>query len=216
MATQHLDLEEQEQLDQLKAFWAKWGNAITWLLSAALIAYASWTGWQYWQRDQAQKAAQLYGELEQAAQNSDVEKARRILQDMHSNGSGAALTQHAQLLVAKVLFDADQAQDAKAVLSAAQSATDDAGLAASIALRLAAVAMKEQQWDAALKYLDGDWPKSYGALVADRRGDILQAKGERAAAIEAYQTAYSSLNSGTLYRQMVGVKLNALGVSIEE
>ena len=31
MAT-HLDLEEQEQLDQLKAFWKQHGNLVTWVL----------------------------------------------------------------------------------------------------------------------------------------------------------------------------------------
>ena len=47
MAT-HLDLEEQEQLDQLKAFWKRWGNLITWLLIAVLGAYAAWNGWNLW------------------------------------------------------------------------------------------------------------------------------------------------------------------------
>jgi predicted negative regulator of RcsB-dependent stress response len=49
----HLDLEEQEQLDQIKHFWAKFGNLITWVLLIVLTAYAGWNGWQYWQRDQA-------------------------------------------------------------------------------------------------------------------------------------------------------------------
>ena len=36
-----LDLEEQEQLDQLKAFWQKYRNLITGVLTAALFAYAA-------------------------------------------------------------------------------------------------------------------------------------------------------------------------------
>jgi hypothetical protein len=32
----HLDLEEQEQLDQLKHFWNQYGNLITWVLIAVL------------------------------------------------------------------------------------------------------------------------------------------------------------------------------------
>src|SRR5690606_7924847 len=45
-----LDLEEQEQLEELKHFWSKWGNAITWFLIAVLGTYAGWNGWQFWQR----------------------------------------------------------------------------------------------------------------------------------------------------------------------
>ena len=39
MATQHLDPEEQEQLDKIKAFWRQWGNIITWVLIAILGSY---------------------------------------------------------------------------------------------------------------------------------------------------------------------------------
>ena len=52
MAT-HLDLQEQEQVDALKAFWKQYGNLITWALVAALLVYAGITGWQWWQREQA-------------------------------------------------------------------------------------------------------------------------------------------------------------------
>jgi predicted negative regulator of RcsB-dependent stress response len=58
-----LDLEEQEQLDQIKHFWNKWGNLISWLLIAVLGSYAAWNGYQYWQRDQAAKAAVLFDEV---------------------------------------------------------------------------------------------------------------------------------------------------------
>jgi predicted negative regulator of RcsB-dependent stress response len=51
-----LDLQEQEQLDNLKAFWNQYGNLITWtLLTLALLAgFAGWNGWNWYQRDQGQ------------------------------------------------------------------------------------------------------------------------------------------------------------------
>ena len=55
----HLDLEEQEQLDQLKHFWAKYGNAITWVLIVVMGSFAAWNGWNWWQRNQGAKAAAL-------------------------------------------------------------------------------------------------------------------------------------------------------------
>ena len=59
MATQ-LDLQEQEQLDALKAFWKQQGNLITWVLVLVMGGFAAWNGWQYWQREQAQKAAAMF------------------------------------------------------------------------------------------------------------------------------------------------------------
>ena len=48
----HLDLEEQEQLDELKHFWKRWGDLITWVLIAVLGGYAAWMGWQSYQGKQ--------------------------------------------------------------------------------------------------------------------------------------------------------------------
>ena len=216
MATQHLDLEEQEQLDQLKAFWAKWGNAITWLLIAVLGAYAAWNGWNYWQRNQAMKAAQLYGELEVAAQANDAPKALRIVKDMQDNAGRTALAMHARLLAAKTLADASQFDDARAQLNAVLSDAKDQGLRASAALRLSAIEIQAKALDKALAVLQETWPESYAGLVADRRGDVLQAQGKRDEAIAAYQDAYRHIETGNAYRQMVAVKLNALGVDAKE
>ena len=71
MAT-HLDLQEQEQVDQLKAFWKQYGNLITWTLILALGGFAAWNGWNLWQRDQASKASAMFDELERAALVADV------------------------------------------------------------------------------------------------------------------------------------------------
>ena len=66
MAT-HLDLDEQEQLDDLKHFWKRWGNLITWLLIGILSSYAGWMGWQAWQSKQSAQSAALFDTVERAA-----------------------------------------------------------------------------------------------------------------------------------------------------
>ncbi len=78
MAT-HLDLEEQEQLDQLKAFWKRWGNLVTLILIAVLGALAAWNGWQWYQRDQAVKASSMFDELEVAATSNDADRAAYVV-----------------------------------------------------------------------------------------------------------------------------------------
>ncbi|HJW56494.1 MAG TPA: tetratricopeptide repeat protein, partial [Burkholderiaceae bacterium] len=65
------DLEEQEQLASLKAWWNQFGNLVTWLLIIALAGYAAWTGWNYYQRTQSVQAGQLYEELQKAAASKD-------------------------------------------------------------------------------------------------------------------------------------------------
>ena len=83
MANQ-LDLEEQEQLDQLKHFWKQYGNLITWALIVALGAYAAWNGYQYWQRNQASQAAAMFDEVERVSKLGDISKVERAFGDMSS------------------------------------------------------------------------------------------------------------------------------------
>ena len=74
----HLDLEEQEQLDQLKHFWKQYGNLITGILILVLGAFAAWNGYQYWQQKQATQAAAMFDEVEKVVRGGDVAQAERI------------------------------------------------------------------------------------------------------------------------------------------
>ena len=57
------DLEEQEQIDEFKAWWKKHGNMVTNIVLAALVAYSVWQGYQYFQSKKAVEASALYQEL---------------------------------------------------------------------------------------------------------------------------------------------------------
>jgi len=78
----HLDLEEQEQLDELKHFWKQYGNAITWFLIVVMGAYASWNGYQYWQKLQSAKAAALKWAAESASDEASAQLARLRLANL--------------------------------------------------------------------------------------------------------------------------------------
>ena len=48
------DLQEQEQLDELKAWWKKYGNLILTVVTVVLLAFAAYNGWRWYQRSQAE------------------------------------------------------------------------------------------------------------------------------------------------------------------
>ena len=93
-----LDLEEQEQLDQIKHFWKRWGNLISWALIAVLGAYAAWNGWQAWQNRQASQAAVLFDTVDQAAQRGDMTLLDRSLTDIQDKFGSTTLAHQAALL----------------------------------------------------------------------------------------------------------------------
>src|SRR5512139_2263668 len=107
MATQ-LDLQEQEQLDALKAFWKQYGNLITWTLVLVLGAFAAWNGWNWYQREQSTKASAMFDELERAAIAADVDKVGRVFEDLKSRYPRTAYAEKGGLLAARVQAEAQR------------------------------------------------------------------------------------------------------------
>jgi len=181
MAT-HLDLEEQEQLDQLKAFWKQHGNLITWVLVLVLGAYAAWNGWNLYQRDQGAKAGSLYDEIERAAQDVDADRATRIFADMKERYPRATFTHQAGLVAARVESEKGQYDAARASLAWVADNASDGGYRSIARLRLAGLLLDTAKYDDALKQLDAIDSPEFVALAADRRGDVLLAEGKSAEA----------------------------------
>ena len=212
MATQ-LDLQEQEQLDALKAFWNKQGNLITWVLVLVLAAFAGWNGWQWYQRDQAQKAAAMFDELDRAAAAGDAERAGRVFADLRERYPRTAFAQQGGLLAARVQFEKGQGDAARATLNwVADNAIEDE-MRTVARLRLAALQAEAKQHDDALKTLAAAPAPGFEALVDDRRGDILLAQGKTAEARAAYQAAYKVIGERADYRRLIEAKLTALGAA---
>lgn len=210
----HLDLEEQEQLDELKHFWNRWGNLITWFLIAVLGAYAAWNGWNYWQRRQAVQASVLYDEVDRAAASGDVGRVQQAYNDIKDKFGGTVYAQQAGLTAAKVLQDKGQADAAKAALQWVADDAADEGIQAVARLRLAATLAEAKAYDEALKVLGSKFPKEFEALAADRRGDVLSLQGKKAEARSEYTKAWKGLDDEMDYRALVEVKLTALGVDV--
>jgi len=216
MAT-NLDLEEQEQLDELKAFWKKYGNLVTWLLVAALGSYAAWNGWHWWERDQAEKAGSMYDQLDKAVQAGDVDQATRVFADLKGRYPGTAFAEQGGLLAAKLQFDKGKIDDSLATLGWVESNATEAEYQTIARLRAAGVLLDQKKYDDALKRLDSinlkDGAAEFGALVNDRRGDVLLAQGKTEDAKAAYTKAWTAMDAKLDYRRLVEAKLTALGAA---
>lgn len=212
MATQ-LDLQEQEQIDALKAFWNKHGNLVTWALVLVLGAYAGWNGWQYWQRQQGLQAGAMFGELERAAQAGDAARAGRVFADLRERFPRTAFAQQGGLVAAKVQFTRGQTDAARASLEWVAINSGEDALRTVARLRLAGMLAEGKQYDEALKALDAATAPGFEALVADRRGDVLAMQGKRDAAQAAYQSAYAAMDPKVEYRRLLDAKLTALAAA---
>ncbi|WP_322991330.1 tetratricopeptide repeat protein [Limnohabitans sp.] len=207
-----LDLDEQEQLDQIKHFWNTWGNLISWVLIAVLGSYAAWNGYQYWERSQAAKAAALYDEVERAVSSGDLARVERSLADMKEKFGRTQFAQQSALLAAKTLQAQGKSEAAREALTWVVTGAKDPAYRDIARLRLVALQFEAKAYDDALKQLGSDFTPEMSGLAADLRGDVLQAKGQSADAVSAYQLAWSKLADTPDYRRLVQAKLNALGI----
>jgi predicted negative regulator of RcsB-dependent stress response len=213
MAMKQLNLEEQEQLDQLKAFWSKYGNLISGLLIAVLGSIAAYNAYQWWERDKSAQASNMYDEVERAAKSGDAAKITRSFTDMKERFGGTTYAAQAGLLAAKSLYDKGQATEAKVPLEWVAASAKDESYKAIAKMRLSSILAESKDFDAALKQLDG-LPKEFAALAADRRGDILLAQGKRPEAKIEFEKAYQVMEESNEYRRLIAIKLNGLGVDV--
>ena len=205
------DLEEQEQMATLKAWWNQYGNLATWLLTAALAAYAAWTGWNYYQRNQSMQATQLYNELQNAFSAKDNAKVQRAATDMRERFARTSYAQMSAMTAAKSAFDANDLKAAKAQLQWVIDNGTDQEYKALARIRLAGVLLDEKAYDEGLKLLAGDFPAEFAADVADRKGDLLVGQNKLVEARAAYQTALDKAEPKNPGRQIIQIKLDAIG-----
>jgi predicted negative regulator of RcsB-dependent stress response len=205
------DLEEQDQLEDLKAWWRQWGNYVSTVVLALCLGILGVQGWRFWQHSQAEQASVLYAAISAAAQANDVPKARDAMAELAAKYAGTGYAPRGGLVVAKLLFDSGDKAAAKTELQWVIEKTGDESLREIARYRLASIQLDEKQYDDALRTLDAKHDDAYTGLYADLRGDVLVAAGRRDEARLAYQTAAAKIDAKSPYHAFVQVKLDSLG-----
>ncbi len=205
------NLEEQEQLENLKAFWKQYGNFIVTIVAVLALSIAGWRAWGWYENRQASEAALVYEQLREAASARDIGKVRESAGRLFGDYGSTAYGQMAALVAARAYVDAGDAKAAKVPLQWAVSNASDEEFRHAARLRLAALLLDEGAFDEGLKVLDVPVTGHFTALYADRRGDLLVAQGKPADARTAYGNALDALPPGSGLRRLVQLKLDALG-----
>jgi predicted negative regulator of RcsB-dependent stress response len=209
MAT--LDLQEQEQLDALKTWWHDNRAQILGALLIVVVAVGGWRGWQYYQHKQSYGAAVLYQQfLEQLASNDArrINDAATVVTDKFGSTAYAA---RAELLAARVNEQAHDVARAKTQLHWVIDNAREDTLKDVARLRLAAVLLDEKKYADALTLLEAKHPDSFDGLYADLKGDVFSAEGKKDEARSSYQLAYAKIDTKSIYRSLIQMKLDALG-----
>ena len=205
------DREEQERVDDLKAWWTQWGNTVSWVAIGVAAVIVGVQGWRYWQASRTEAASALYFAISQAGRTGDAAKAKEAMATLADQYGGISYAPRGALLYAKQLWSAGDKAGAKAQLQWVVDRATDEDLKQVARYRLAEVLLDEKNVEEALKVLDAKHADAYAGLYADLRGDALAAAGRNDEARAAYQVALAKIDAKTNYRNFVQVKLDALG-----
>ena len=204
------DLDEQDQIDELKAWWARFGGAITVGLVLAVLVIGGVQGWRWWNGKRAEDASVLYAAVSDAARAKDPAKAKDAVAQITDKYAGTGYAPRAALLYAKMLYEGGDRKGAAAQYTWAIEHAKEDELQAIARFRLAQVQVDDKQYDAALATLDAKHPDTFDGVFADLRGDALAAAGRAADARGAYETALGKLDPKSPYRTYVQVKHDAI------
>lgn len=205
------NLEEQEQLETLKAFWNRYGNFLVTIVAVLALSIAGWRAWGWYQERQSSQASVVYEQLRQAANARDIEKVREAAGHLFGDYSGTAYAEMAALVAARSYVDAGDAKSAKVPLQWAVTNADDPEFRHAARLRLARILLDEEAFDEGLKLLDVAASGQFAGLYADLRGDLLVAAGKPSEARNAYEQALEAFAADSPLRRLVQLKRDALG-----
>ena len=206
-----LDLQEQEQLEALKAWWKENGNKVLGALLAVIVVVGGWRGWQYYQHKQSSEAATLYAGFIQQLESNDAKRVNDAAVAVMDKYAASGYAPRAALLAAQVNEQGKEAARAKTQLQWVIDHAGEAGLKDVARLRLAAILLDEKNYADAMKLLEAKHPASFDGLYADLRGDLLSAQDKKDEARSAYKLAYEKTDAKSMYRNLIQVKMDALG-----
>lgn len=221
------DLEEQEQLAELKAWWKQYGNQLVNALTVVALTVIAWQAWSWYQRNQSAQASTVYHVLQKAVQENDSQRIKAASGELLENFGRTTYAPLGALTSAKAMIDAGDAKTAKIqLLWVVGNAKDE--LRDLARLRLAALMLDEKAYEEALKQLEGNATPVFTARFLDTRGDVFRAQNRKDEAVAAYQEALTKLagadetgkginsqgwqvQSNAVYREILQQKLDSLG-----
>ena len=208
-----LDSQEEEQLEALKAWWKDNRNQVLGSLLIVVVAIGGWRSWEYYQHKQSNEAAILYQQLVEQLDSRDAKRINDAASAVKERYGSTAYAPRAELLAAHVNEEGKDIPLAKTQLQWVIDHAGEAMLKDVARLRLAAILLDEKKYVEALKLLEAKHPESFDGLYADLRGDVFSAQGKIDEARSSYKLAYEKIDAQSMYRNLIQMKLDALGAS---
>lgn len=187
------DLEEQEQISQIKAWWEQYGRFVTAIAVAAALTSVGWQAYNWYRNNQAAEAGALYYAVQAAVESGDAARTRENAGLLIERFPRSVYADMGAMLSASMQFAQGESKNARTHLDWLVANGSDPVMRDLARLRLAAVLLEEGNRSEALAALEKPPVAALSSRFDDLRGDILSLEGKHAEARKAYQAALQSL-----------------------
>lgn len=204
-------LQDEQEIDNFKYFWNRYGRWLFAILVILAIVYFGWGWYQSHARSQNEQAADsLEAFVTQDQANNEV-GTKKALFELQSKYAHTIAATEATFIMASKSFDQGKYDEAIKHLQWVQKQQSNDYIQALVAQRLAIVYLQQHKYDLALKSLDVKTPASFKPLLLDVKGDVLVAQHKTQEATLAYQEALKLLPKDAMQRDLIQMKVDALG-----
>ena len=205
------DYSEAEQWERAKQ-WAR-TNGI-WIVAGIALGAGALGGWN-WYKDrrvaQAETASARYEEMIEAFTRNDRTRGTQLVDELNRDYAATPYAGLATLIAARTQVEANELDKAAAGLKSVMDTAVDPEIRTIARLRLARVQSAQGKYDDALATLKVEDPGEFAPRIADTRGDVLLAKGDREGALREYLAARTGEDKGQVDRDLLDLKIRDLG-----
>jgi predicted negative regulator of RcsB-dependent stress response len=205
------DLEEQEKVDALKAWWKENQRRVLAFVVVAAIAYAAVTGWKSWKQHQAEQAAEAFAAFQKVVAQADASKVLAAALGIEQSSPASPYAARAALTSAQMLLGLGKTAEAQSQFEWVINHSEEVALQSLAHIRLAGLLADQKKFSEALALLDKGIDAAFAGMAADLRGDILLAQDKTTEARDAYRAALAAFEGNHPLRQVVQLKADALG-----
>lgn len=205
------DLDEKEQWERAKQLVSElW----IYVVGGVAIGGAILWGWG-WNRDRIEKraveASARYEEALEAFTRNDRTRGTQLVDELNRDYAATPYAGLATLIAARTQVEANELDKAAAGLKSVMDTAVDPEIRTIARLRLARVQAAQGKYDDALATLKVEDPGEFAPRIADTRGDVLLAKGDREGALREYLAARTGEDKGQVDRDLLDLKIRDLG-----
>lgn len=214
------ELNDDEQLDELKGWWKRYGNS---LLTVALLIAAAFLAWNAWQNYQARKVAEASNTFDQLlALTTDEapldapkrDQADKLVGQLVNDHGQSLYADMARMIQARIAVDSGELDKAIAALNGEIEKGAQSYFVANARIDLARLQVERQHFEDALNTLSASIPESLASRTLEVKGDALRGLKRLDDARTAYRDAMQQADA--MHMPKYGLQLKLDDIAAEE